>query len=253
MSLSSATRARRTRSASEARRRAAAGGNSHGHALEQRARPDWLDQPAVETLKRRLPEGPPFERRKQHEAAPDPRLARGLRQPIGRLGAKRAIDDDDIGLLRTAQRLEAGIEAVGAVDADACFDQPRRDGRRLERRIGDDERARSLGSAPLRSDARRGSTAAHSGNWTAKEKIDPPPGLSASVSSPPMRRTSSREIESPSPAPSKRRACEPSPCSKLSKIAPRRSAGTPGPVSITENRAAPLRRARPSRRRRRCR
>ena len=53
-----------------------------------------------------------------------------------------------------------------------------------------------------------------------------------------MSPTSWREIASPSPAPSKRRACEPSPCSKLSKIAARRSAGTPGPVSITENRAA---------------
>ena len=37
------------------------------------------------------------------------------------------------------------------------------------------------------------------------------------------------EMASPSPAPSKCRAFEPSPCSKSSKIAARRSLGTPGP------------------------
>ena len=96
------------------------------------------------------------------------------------------------------------------------------------------------GTRRIVSEAANGSTEAHFGNWTAKAKIDPPPGLSESVSSPPMRRTSSREMASPNPAPSKRRACEVSPCSKLSKTAFRRSAGTPGPVSITEKRAAPI-------------
>ncbi len=84
------------------------------------------------------------------------------------------------------------------------------------------------GRRRLVSGSANGAAAAHSGNRSGKAKIDPPPGLSASVSSPPMRRTSSREIASPRPAPSKRRACEPSPCSKLSKIAARRSAGHPG-------------------------
>ena len=86
----------------ETRRRVSGGLKVPCHALEQRASADWLNQPAVKTFERRLPKGAPFERRKQHEAAPDPRLTRGLSQPIGRLGAKRAIDNDDVGLIQTA-------------------------------------------------------------------------------------------------------------------------------------------------------
>ena len=103
MSLSSATSARRTRAAmrgGDAGAGAAVAEHPHASALEERARPDRLHQPAVEALERRLAEGSPFERREQHQAARRAGRARGLREPIGRLGPERAIDDDEVRLSR---------------------------------------------------------------------------------------------------------------------------------------------------------
>ena len=88
--------------------RAATTARAAGSHPRQRAQtmsaPDRLHQPAVKTFQRRLPEGAPFEWRKQHQAAPDARLARGLSKPIGRFGPERTIDNDDIRLGRPAQR-----------------------------------------------------------------------------------------------------------------------------------------------------
>jgi hypothetical protein len=118
--------------------------------LEKRAYTNRLDQPAIETLERHLPESAAFKGRKQHQAASDRRLPRGLRKPISGFRSERAIDDDDIWLVRGVQCLEAGVQALGAIYIDARFDKARFDNRRLEWRIGDDESACSTGDAAHR-------------------------------------------------------------------------------------------------------
>ena len=72
-----------------------------------------------------------------------------MSKAIGRLGPKRAIDDDEVRLQRAAQRFDAGLETVGPLHACARLGEPRRDGRRLERRIGDDK-----GSSPVEGERR---------------------------------------------------------------------------------------------------
>ena len=71
-------------------------------------------------------------------------------QLIGCIGTKRTIDNDDFGLVRPAQRLEAGFQALSPFDTDARFHKPRFHGRSFERRIGDDKGAGSVGRAPPR-------------------------------------------------------------------------------------------------------
>src|SRR5271169_213530 len=139
MSLSSATRARRTNGGDE-RREAGPGVGPTSHATRsksERARTGLT----IETLERHLPESAAFKGRKQHQAALDRRLSRGLRKPIGGFRSERAIDDDDIWLVRGVQCLEAGVQALGAIYIDARFDKARFDSRRVEWRIGDDESA----------------------------------------------------------------------------------------------------------------
>ncbi len=62
---------------------------------------------------------------------------------------------------------------------------------------------------------------------------EPCPGELSTSTKPSMRSTMRRVMARPSPVPAPRAALSP-PCSNSSKIAPRRSAGMPGPVSSTE-------------------
>ena len=203
MSLSSASSARfaRPRRArrSGGRRRGRGRREFAGEPLVERARANRLDQPAVETAERDRAEGAPFERREQHQRLRRAGGARGAGEAVGRFDAERAVDDDEVGAVAARQRGEAVVEPFGAHDRHARLDQPGGDRRRLERRTGDDQRAAADERLRRRLRPAR-STAA--GSATAKAKIEPPPGLSASVSSPPISATMRLAMARPSPAPS---------------------------------------------------
>jgi hypothetical protein len=83
MSLSSARRARRAgaeRVVGRGEEAAAGGGSQAARSNSERARTGFTSQ--LKTLERRLPEGLPFGRREQKQAALDPGRARRLRQAI---------------------------------------------------------------------------------------------------------------------------------------------------------------------------
>ncbi len=95
-----------------------------------------------------------------------------MSEPIGRFGSKRAIDNDDIRLGQPAQRFEAGVKAASALDADARFLESRFHGRRLERRVGDDEGARPRRKAAprLRVGERRRRVAFRQSEWEGEDR-----------------------------------------------------------------------------------
>ncbi len=179
------------------------GGEFARQPLEQRASAHRLDQPAVESAQGILPEGAPLERREQDEALGRARHPRRARELVGRLHAERAIDDYEIRRRAGLQRRQPVVEPFGAANFGAGVAEQGRERRRLERRIGDDQRP-----PPLEIDGPRlGSVAAEGEDATrigmANEKIEPPAGLSFSVSSPPINATSRLEMASPRPVPSK--------------------------------------------------
>ena len=146
-------------------------------ALEQRARAHRLHQPAVETLERRLPEGAPLERREQHEAAPDACRARGVRQPIGRLGPERAIDDDEVRPgVRLSARPDLRPSARSTLAPASARRAPMEGASNGEWAMMSTRVPRGPSPSARR---RRRSRAAHAGRLTVKAKIDPPPGLSS--------------------------------------------------------------------------
>ena len=141
MSLSSAISARRPGGACASRR--PLGRNSPARrSNSERARTGFTSHPSK-------PESDvcPKARRSNGENRTRLRRARGpggAGEPVGRLGTEGAIDDDEIRPLGPGEGGEAGFEPFGALDSGPRLDQPGRDRRRFERRIGDDQRPRAL-------------------------------------------------------------------------------------------------------------
>ena len=165
---------------------------------------------------------------------------RGLRQPVGRLGPQRAIDDDEVGPLRTRSRAARPESSPSARDdLTPGFGQARRDGGRLERRIGDDERPRPLRSgfaSPVA--ARLDGGAFRQGDGEGEDRA-------AARIVFERQRAAHEADELAGDGEPEAGALEAARVGavallEMSKIAARRSAGTPGPVSVTAKRSAAL-------------
>ena len=210
-------------------------GEFAGEPLEQRARAHRLDEPAVETAQANSDRRRGARRAKTAPgswARPRARAALASRLVASTPSAQSTITRSGAG--PACKRGRALLEPFGAADLRAGIAQQRRQRRRLERRIGDDQRPAPLEiDGPQRRLSGRRGRRRNGGAGRRRRRSSRRPGLSRSVSSPPISATSRLEIARPRPVPSKWRACEPSPCSKSSKIEARRSAGTPGPVSVT--------------------